>query len=54
VEGFTVASFWSALGGSLVVSLTNWLVSAFTKEPGAGAARSSRGGRGKRDDVIDI
>ncbi len=54
VDGFTVASFWSALGGSLVVSLTNGLVSAFRKERGAGAPRSSRGGRGKRDDVIDI
>ncbi len=54
VEGFTVASFWSALGGSLVVSLTNWLVSAFTKDPSDGGPPAARGRRGKRDDVIDI
>ncbi len=54
VDGFTVASFWSALGGSLVVSLTNWLVSAFTKGPDDGAKPRAGGRSGKRDDVIDI
>src|SRR5215204_5287919 len=31
VNGFVVNGFWSALGGSLVVSLTNLAVSAFTR-----------------------
>ncbi len=31
VDGFHVASFWSAVGGSLVVSITNWLASAFVR-----------------------
>lgn len=33
VDGFQVAGFWSALGGSLVVSVTNWLASAFLGDP---------------------
>src|SRR3954464_735959 len=31
VNGFHVAGFWSAVGGSLVVSITNLLVSSFVK-----------------------
>ncbi len=54
VDGFVVASFWSALGGSLVVSLTNWLVSAFIRAPDDRVPPGKRGGRGRRDDVIDI
>jgi putative membrane protein len=53
VEGFIVAGFWSALGGSLVVSVTNLLVSAFVRtakiEPSRPAERKA-----KKDDVIDI
>jgi putative membrane protein len=52
VEGFEVAGFWSALFGSLVVSITNLLVSAFVRSntPGGRPPSSPR----KRDDVIDI
>lgn len=58
VEGFEVDGFWSALLGSLVVTLTNLLVSAFVK----GSKKDERGGGegpksgppAKRDDVIDI
>ena len=31
VEGFHVAGFWSSVGGSLIVSVTNMLLSGFTK-----------------------
>lgn len=31
VDGFHVAGFWSAVGGSLVVSVTNWVASAYVK-----------------------
>lgn len=31
VDGFHVAGFWTAVGGSLVVSITNWLVSSFLR-----------------------
>lgn len=51
VNGFVVDGFWSALGGSLVVSITNLLVSVITRgtkiEP-----RPPR--RRKDDDVIDV
>ena len=55
VSGFYVAGFWPAVGGSLVVSITNWLVSAFVRN-----TRSDRGPPPpprqdrKPDDVIDI
>jgi putative membrane protein len=51
VDGFHVAGFWSAVGGSLVVSLTNLLVSSFVRPrtpPRPPAERRSK------DDVIDI
>lgn len=57
VDGFHVAGFWPAVGGALIVSVTNLLLS--------GGGRSQREGRGsagarerrakeKRDDAIDI
>ena len=56
VDGFHVAGFWSALGGSLVVSLTNILVSSFlrgAKDEPAPAERKEKKAE-KPDDVIDI
>ena len=34
VEGFTVAGFWPAVGGSLVVSITGFIVNGFIRTPG--------------------
>jgi putative membrane protein len=52
VNGFAVEGFWTAVGGSLVVSVTNLLVSAVTR----GAQNDPRSTRKKPkgDDVIDI
>jgi putative membrane protein len=53
VNGFVVEGFWSALGGSLVVSVTNLAVSVVTR----GAKKDARPPDKKRkpgDDVIDI
>ncbi len=55
VDGFVVAGFGPALGGSLVVSITNLLLNAFMRSGGPGG----RGGqppaaKPKKDDVIDI
>src|SRR5215207_5645072 len=53
VNGFLVDGFWSALGGSLVVSVTNLMVSVVTR----GAKKDSRPRdkrKSKGDDVIDI
>jgi putative membrane protein len=56
VDGFHVAGFWAAVGGSLVVSVTNWLASAFIRSakkdrtpPAPPPTKPS-----KSDDVIDI
>ncbi|MFA6288658.1 MAG: phage holin family protein [Opitutaceae bacterium] len=56
VKGFQVDSFWSALGGALIVSITNIIISMVIgkkprppRPPGAGPRPVA-----KRDDVIDI
>jgi putative membrane protein len=46
VEGFYVAGFWSAVGGALIVSVTNMVLSGFV---GAKPVPKE-----KNDDVIDI
>lgn len=48
VNGFTVTSFWSAVGGALVISVTNLVVSVLTRGPPKPPAAP------RRDDVIDI
>lgn len=52
VDGFQVAGFWSALGGSLVVSITNLIVSSLMK--GARTDKRQERRPAKKDDVIDI
>ncbi len=53
VKGFEVGGFWSAFGGALVVSVTNWVVSAFTRGPKP-ERRPPAAPKSKGDDVIDI
>jgi putative membrane protein len=48
VNGFYVAGFWSALGGSCVVSVTNFVMSRVLRTPNQPRPTA------KRDDVIDI
>lgn len=53
VNGFVVDGFWSALGGSLVVSITNLAVSVVTR----GTKKDSRPPNKRKsggDDVIDV
>ena len=54
VQGFWVDGFWNALGGALIVSLTNVFISMLIgKKPQArGPAAAPR--KTKPDDVIDI
>lgn len=57
VAGFFVEGFWAALGGAIIVSLTNLFVSAFlrgAKPPPRDPPRRGPGPPSKRDDVIDI
>lgn len=50
VDGFQVAGFWSAVGGALIVSVTNLVFTRLlAPTPGARPAKPR-----KRDDVIDI
>jgi putative membrane protein len=51
VDGFQVSGFWSAVGGSLVVSGTNFVVSRLLRPPPPPPPDRGSGGRG---DVIDI
>ena len=53
VEGFHVASFGSALLGSLIVSGTNLVMSRLLKPPPPRGPPPA-GSPGRRDDVIDI
>jgi putative membrane protein len=50
VEGFHVASFWSALGGALMVSVTNFVFTRLLSPTPAGRPPA----RKKPDDAIDI
>jgi putative membrane protein len=50
VNGFVVNGFWSALGGSLVVSATNLVVSAVTRTKPPAPAKEPK----SKDDVIDV
>ncbi len=47
VDGFTVAGFWPAVGGSLVLSITNFVMNAPHALVGAASAEGARG-RGRR------
>ena len=48
VDGFYVDGFWSALGGALIVSITNLVFSGFMRRTGP------RPTRGRKEDAIDI
>ena len=52
VNGFLVDGFWSAVGGSLVVSATNLIVSAVTRSGTRPPTTPKE--KSKSDDVIDI
>lgn len=56
VDGFHVASFGWALGGAVIVSVTNLLLSNFLRSPKAPSNSDGPGNPPKRggDDVIDV
>jgi putative membrane protein len=54
VDGFHVDGFWSAVGGALIVSLTNLIFSGFARRQAPQSAPPSGRVREKKDDVIDI
>ncbi|MEI8089613.1 MAG: phage holin family protein [Opitutaceae bacterium] len=56
VDGFYVASFWSAVGGAIVVSITNLVLNVVTRGPRgpSGGGGPTRPKKEKPVDVIDI
>lgn len=48
VPGFTIAGFWPAVGGALIVSVVSWILNGLVLKP---AARGHR--RGRVDVFID-
>ncbi len=54
VAGFHVESFWPAVGGALVVSVTNLILSLLMRGGGPPARGGGAAPKAKRDDVIDI
>ncbi len=56
VDGFHVAGFWSAVGGALIVSVTNLFLGGFTKSSRGQPKRAEPkpAEKVKPDDVIDI
>ena len=56
VKGFSVDTFWHAMGGALIVSLTNMCVSLLIGKPrrSAGVPRPPARPKTKPTDVIDI
>jgi len=55
VDGFHVQGFWSAVGGSLILSVTNIVVSALLRGPKQRPGPPPPAApRAKPDDVIDI
>ncbi len=54
VEGFTVAGFWPAVWGSLVLSLTNMVLNGLMRSPGPRPPAAPKGPQAPGGDVIDI
>ena len=55
VDGFYVQGFWPAVGGAIVVSLTNLIVSRLLRNTAPKRPPNAPGSRPqKRNDVIDI
>ncbi len=54
VDGFTVSGFWPAVWGSLVLSLTNLVMSGFMRSSGPRPPVPPKGPAAPGGDVIDI
>ena len=54
VDGFYVDGFWSAVGGAIVVSITNLVFSGVGRRSVSPPSPPTPRAREKKDDVIDI
>jgi putative membrane protein len=53
VQGFTVDGFWPAVGGSMVLSVTSFIMNGFMRSSGPRPPKAPKGPAGGGD-VIDI
>jgi putative membrane protein len=54
VDGFSVSGFWPAVGGSLVLSITNFVMNGLMRPPGPRSPGPPPSSPGPGGDVIDI
>ncbi len=58
IPGFGVYGFWTAIFGSLLISVISWLLNSFVSEQGTVASINRKQGRstamGEQDDTIDL
>jgi len=58
IPGFGVYGFWTAIFGSLLISIISWLLNSFISEQGTVASINRKQGRntamGEQDDTIDL
>jgi putative membrane protein len=54
VDGFSVSGFWPAVGGSLVLSITNFVMNGLMRPPGPRSPGPPPSRPGPGGDVIDI
>ncbi|MBW2467715.1 MAG: phage holin family protein, partial [Deltaproteobacteria bacterium] len=58
IPGFGVYGFWTAIFGSLLISLISWLLNSFIGEQGTVTSihvwRGHTGAKGNQDDTIDL
>lgn len=58
IPGFDVYGFWTAIFGSLLITVISWLLNSFISEQGTVASINRKQGRntamGEQDDTIDL
>lgn len=54
VEGFHVSGFWAAVGGALIVSVTNFMASQLFRRPPGPPRRREVRVREAKDEAIDV
>ena len=58
IPGFDVYGFWTAIFGSLLISVISWLLNSFISEQGTvtsfNVKHASKAARGDQDDTIDL
>jgi putative membrane protein len=58
IPGFDVYGFWTAIFGSLLISVISWLLNSFISERGTVASfnvnHDSKAAMGGQDDTIDL